>query len=182
MLSADLLLRLGFTLGDQEDLGEEIDLSSLAPIFGAGLRLGVVKGEKLPSISIAGGINFFQNRTFKVQGEVEEGGEITPFEVELNMQQTSVFFLLEVGKQLGWVTPYLVGGVANHRLEASYGAEVVYDIDAEAVRATDDLDLKETQGIVFGGVELGGGLFRFVLQAGVSGDESFGTFFLRFTG
>ncbi len=182
ILSADLLLRLGFTLGDQDDLDNEIDLGSLAPIFGAGLRLGVIKGEKLPSISISGGISFFQNRTFKVQGEVEEGGQTAPFEVELEMQQTSAFVLLEVGKQFGWITPYLAGGLGNHRLEARYSAEVIYDIDAEPVQAGDDLDLLKTQGVAFGGAELGSGLFRFVLQLGISGDETFGTFFLRFTG
>ncbi len=38
----DLLLRLGYTVGDQTDLARTVELGSLKPILGTGVRLGLL--------------------------------------------------------------------------------------------------------------------------------------------
>jgi hypothetical protein len=173
--SVDLLFRLGYTLGDQENLAEEIDLGSWGPIIGGGLRLGLLKGPGLPSVSLAAGANYFQRRVFAVQIEDEDAS------VELDFEQTSAFLLLEVGKRLGPLTPYVVGGMTHHRLEAAYRAEVVYGDGAPAM-VRDDVDNKQTAALFYGGLELGSTWLRLSLEGGVSDGDPFGRFFFRIAG
>lgn len=173
--SIDLLLRLGATLGDQDDLAEEIDLGSWAPIFGGGLRIGLLDGPSLPSVSIAAGANHFARRTFAVLVDIEDEDA----EVALDFEQTTVFALLEVGKSFGWITPYAVAGATHHRLKADYVAEVIYGDGSATI--DDAVDNGQTISTVYGGVEFGGGLFRLDLEAGVADDEPFGRLFFRFT-
>lgn len=174
--SVDLLLRLGYTLGDQPDIGDEVDLGSLKPIYGIGTRVGILKGPGLPAISLAAGVNVFQKRTFGVQ-DTEDG---TPFEVRLDLEQTTKFALLEIAKKAGFFTPYLAVGIADHGLDAEYVSEVVYDAPAKAI-VTDIVESDKSRGVFFGGLEIGGGLVRFTLQGGFSGGEPFGNVFLRLT-
>ena len=176
--SVDLLFRLGFSLGDQENLAEDIDLSSWAPILGAGMRIGLLKGPRVPAVSLSMGVNYFQRRLFTVQVEDTDGGG-----VNMDFDQTSTFLLLEVGKSFGWVTPYLAGGRTHNRLNADYVADIVYGSGGSATAVINDSVVnKQSVNLIFGGLEFGSGLVRFDLEAGRSGDESFGRFFLRFAG
>lgn len=179
--SIDFLFRLGYTLGDQTDIVDNLDLGSLKPIVGAGLRVGLLKGPGLPSVSLAGGVNFLQSRTFEVRGTAFGGSVSRPFVVSLSLKQKSAFFLAEIGKQFGFITPYAAGGVVRQRLESSYDSEVWYDVNSSSVGVSDELDFTETRGVAFGGLGFGSGLLRFALEGGVAGDEPYGTFFINFT-
>lgn len=175
--SVDLMLRLGYSLGDQDNLAEKIDLGSWAPIYGGGLRFGLLKGPRIPSVSLSAGANSFQRRVFTVQVEDENAA------VSLDFEQTSAFLLLEVGKSLGWATPYFVGGLTHHRLQAEYTADIIYGSN-ENLTATihDAVDNKQTVDLFFLGVEFGSDLLRLDLEVGTADGESFGRFFLRFSG
>jgi hypothetical protein len=175
--SVDLLLRLGYTLGDQANL-EEIDFSSWAPIFGGGLRFGVLRGPGLPCISLAAGVNHFTRRTYSVVGETSG----RDFEVNLDFEQTSYFFLLEIGKRFGFVTPYMSAGAVRNRLVADYDAGVIYDADSEIVTVRDAIDSQQTSGLFLAGLEVGRGLIRLDLEGGVLGDSTHGKVFLRISG
>lgn len=176
--SVDLLFRLGVSLGDQDNLAEEIDLSSWAPILGAGMRIGLLKGPDIPAVSLSVGVNYFQRRLFTVQVEDTDDGT-----VNMDFDQTTTFLLLEVGKSFGWVTPYLVGGRTHNRLNADYVADIVFGSDGSGTAVIDDsVDIKQTVNTIFGGLEFGSGLVRIDLEAGRAGDESFARFFLRFSG
>jgi hypothetical protein len=179
--SVDFLFRLGYTLGDQTDIVDNLDLGSLKPIVGAGLRVGLLKGDGLPSVSLAGGINFLQRRTFEVRGTAFGGAVSRPFVVSLNLKQKGAFLLTEVGKRFGFITPYAAGGIVSQRLEADYDSEVWYDVNSSSVGVHDDLEFEETRGVVFGGLGFGSGLLRFALEGGVAGSEPYGTFFINFT-
>jgi len=173
----DVLLRLGYSLGDQENLADSIDLGSWAPIYGGGLRIGLLKGPRLPSVSLAAGANHFTRRIFAVEVEGEDAS------VELDFEQTSAFLLLEVGKSLGWFTPYAVVGTSHQRLQASYLAEIVYGDDSGSSAVIyDAVDDKQTVKLIYGGLELGSGFMRFTFEGGVTDDEPFGRMFLRFNG
>jgi len=175
--SVDLLLRLGYSLGDQENLAEKVDLSSYAPIYGGGLRFGLLKGPGLPSISLTTGANFFKRRVFSTTIENEDA------QVELDFDQTSTFLLLEIGQSFGWITPYLVGGVTHHRMQADYVADVLYGSDEQSTATIDDsVDIKQTLNMFYGGLEFGSGILRLDLEGGVSDGDPFARFFLRFSG
>jgi hypothetical protein len=171
--SLDLLIRLGASLGDQNDLAEKIDTSSWAPIFGGGLRLGLLRGENFPSISVSAGVNRFTERTFRVLGDVD--GE--PFEVAFDLDQTSAFVLAEIGKQWGGYLPFLGVGRVWHDLEARYRANVV--VQGGEAQIDNPVDVSAAKSLLFGGVELGSGFFRIVLEAGSSSGEPYGTFFFK---
>jgi hypothetical protein len=169
--SVDLLIRVGSSLGAQEDLEDDLDLGSWAPIYGAGFRIGLLRGEELPSVSLSFGFNHFTERTFSVLGE-SEGEE---FSVDLDFKETSRFFLLEVGKRWKQLIPFAGLGATWSRFEANYDAEVVYDLTStstDIIKVGDSVDLNDRQGIFFAGVELGATTYvRIVLEAGaVSGD------------
>lgn len=176
--SVDLLVRLGATLGDQDDLGNELDLGSLAPIYGLGARIGLIRGDDLPSVSLSAGTNHFAKRRFAVQGEFE--GD--PFVVALDFKQSSSFLLLEVGKQWRGFLPFLGGGGVWHRLKSDVAAEIVYETNngTERTVTSEGFAVDGNHGVFFGGLELGVGIFRVVMEGGVSSGSPYGSFFLKF--
>jgi hypothetical protein len=173
--SVDLLLRAGATLGDQERLAEDVQLDSIEPILGAGLRLGLLRGEGLPAVSVSAGWNFFLERTFRVQAE--ESGET--YDIVLDFDQDTMFLIGELSKQFSFITPYGGGGLLWHHLQADYTAEVVYSTGTAGL--ADQLATHDRQELLYGGLELGSGVFRLVGEGGTSGGDPFGTVFLRFT-
>jgi hypothetical protein len=176
--SVELLLRAGATLGDQPDLANKVDFSRWAPIFGAGLRIGVLQGQRVPAVSLSMGVNYLARRTFTVRIEDSDDRDA---EVNLTFRQTSGFLLLEAGYPLGVLTPYFAGGVAHHRLEAHYTAEV-FSGDSYAATIRDAVDDGQGIGTLLGGLEFGRGTARWGLEAGVSGKETFGQFYFRLVG
>ncbi len=171
----DVLLRGGVTIGDQGNLANEVDLQHLGPLLGAGLRVGLLRGDGLPSISLSSGVNFFDQRTFKVR--VQQAGN--DYDITLELRQNTFFLLGEISKQFWAVTPYGGGGLLHHHLEASYAAQVAYSTGSVEVHGAPHLS--ESESIVFGGLELGSGFLRIVGEGGASGGEPYGTFYLRFT-
>jgi hypothetical protein len=178
--SGSLLLRLGYTLGDQSDIVDDLDVTSLKPIYGIGLRLGLLKGAGLPSVSVAVGANFLQRRTFKVPGTAFGGTDSRSFEVVLSLKQSGTFLLGEVGKRFGIITLYGAGGVVGQHLEAQYDSEVWYDANSNSVDIGDDLEFETSSGVFLGGLGFGGTV-RLVLEGGMWEGEPFGTFFLSIT-
>lgn len=169
MGAVDLLLRFGATVGDQENLAEKVDLQSWSPIFGAGFRVGILRGERLPSVSLSGGLNHFTERRFSVIGDVD--GD--PFEVDLDLRQSTIFLLAEVGKQWRGVLPFAGVGVVWHDLDAEFRGEVLQG--DEFARLADQVNHKATGANLFGGLELGSSFLRLVLEAGVSSGQPYGT-------
>ncbi len=175
--SLDLLVRLGATIGDQDNLADEIDLGSLKPIYGVGFRLGILRGRDLPAISLSGGVNHFLRRSLNVLGDVDG----TDFEVGLQLEQTSAFFLLEVAKQWGPVIPFVGAGVVRHTLDTSLEADVVYDAANDGIaQVARGFDFFDNSGLFFGGLELGSQFVRVVAEVGSSSSDPYATFYFKF--
>ena len=180
LLGMDLLVRVGATVGDQEDLGERVEVSRLAPIYGVGMRVGLLRGAGLPAVSVAGGWSDFTERTFKVLGA--DAG--TDFEVGLRFRQMGSYFVGEIAHRFGWVVLDAGGGVTWQRFQAHYDAEVVYET-SPSVKATtaiaEDVDYHDTMGLAFAGLELGSNRFRVVLEGGAASGEPYGSLYFRIT-
>lgn len=178
--SIDLLLRWGLTLGDQDDLGDDIDVSkvidTLEPIYGAGARIGLLRGPGLPAVSMSFGFNHFVERSFRYLGEVDD----QPFAVGLGIEQTSSFLMFEVAKDLGFFTPYVGAGRVKHAMNSSYAAEIRISGSDENTTIGEDVDVKLTHTNLFGGLELfPGSPVRLVIEAGALDDTAYGSFALR---
>ena len=178
--SVDVLLRLGYTLGDQDDIADNVDVGSLKSILGAGLRIGVLKGEGLPAVSLAGGFNVLRRRTFNVRGTASNNGATKLFVIALELEQTTAFAMAEIAKRLGFVTPFAAFGVAGHTFESHYDSEVVYDATSNSVIVSVVVEIKRTSGIALAGLEFGAGPAGIVLEGGTAGGEAFGAFYIRF--
>lgn len=178
--SIDLLVRYGLTLGDQDDLGEDIDvnkvLETLEPIYGAGARIGLLRGPGLPAVSFSFGVNHFVQRSFRFTGEVD-GQE---FAIGLDLEQTSSFFLFEVAKQLSFVTPYVGAGRVSHSMSSNYAADIRISGSSSDTTIGEDVDVRVSHSNFFGGLELfTGGPVRLNLEAGSLDDTAYGSVALR---
>ena len=178
--SIDLLLRYGLTLGDQEDLSEDLDvgkvIDTLAPIYGAGARIGLMRGPGLPAVSVSLGFNHFVERSFRFTGDVDG----VPFAVGLDLAQTSNFVLLEVAKQFSFLTPYAGVGRVSQAMDASYAADIVVSGSSESSTIGEDVDVRATHTNLFGGLELfTGAPVRLSLEAGSLDGTAYGSVALR---
>lgn len=178
--SIDVLVRYGLTLGDQENLGEDIDvnkvLETLEPIYGAGARIGLLRGPGLPAVSVSLGFNHFVERTFRFTGEVDN----EQFAIGLVLAQTSSFYLLEVAKEFGFLTPYLGVGRVHHSMNSDYAADIRISGSDSNTTIGDGVDVRATHTNLFGGLELfSSSLVRLNLEAGSLDDTFYGSFALR---
>lgn len=178
--SVDLLLRYGLTVGDQADIADRIDFGKLKSLFGAGLRLGLLAGRGVPTVSFSAGVNHLQERTFQAQGDIVEDDTRVPFAVALEFAETNYYALLEISAAWLGVVPYVAGGLTRHHLDARYAAVVVFDVDAtEQPPTAGTIDLWESQGVVYGGLAIGRRV-GLVLEAGAAGDQGFASIYLQF--
>ncbi len=178
--SLDLLLRLGLTVGDQANIANRVDLGKLKRMIGAGVRVGLLAGRHVPQVSLSLGVNHLVERRFSVAGEVEGATSSVPYHVDLDFDETTYFGLLEVGKDLGFVAPYLAAGIGRHHLNSRYDAIIVFDADApEQPRVDDTINVWSTRTLACGGFEFGQTV-SLVCEGGVTEDGPFGSFYLRF--
>ena len=179
--SIDLLVRYGLTIGDQENLGDsDLDvgqvLETLEPIYGAGARIGLLRGPGLPAVSVSLGFNHFVERSFGFEGEVDG----TPFAIGLDLEQTSSFYLLEVSKRLAFLTPYVGVGRVHHSMTSSYAAQIVVEGALGVTTIGDGVDVNTDHSNFFGGLELfAGAPVRLNLEAGALDGDAYGNVSLR---
>ncbi len=179
----DLLLRYGLTVGDQENINEtDIDfgtvMSTLEPIYGAGLRIGLLRGGKLPTLSVSFGFNKFQERVFGFKGDVEGN----PIAVRLSLEQVSSYFRFEAAKRLSFLTLFAGAGIMNHDMESGYRADIVVTDSGSSLSATvsDGVVVDQTDRLLFGGIELfSSAPIRLGGEAGILDDTAFGSVSLR---